>query len=186
MTETQKIEYKSSWHNDYLKSICGFANANGGTLFIGKNDNGKVVGVTDSKRLMVEIPNKVRDILGITVEANLLMDGSLEYIEIIVPASTVTISLRSRYYFRSGTTNIELMNAALTDFLIKKMGMTWDDVIDPNITIDKFNPKAIEYFKKEAVHSKRMTFLGEESDSIHILEKLNLLTEQKFKRSAIL
>jgi ATP-dependent DNA helicase RecG len=59
-------------------------------------------------------------------------------------------------------------------------------VIDPNITIDKINPSAIEYFRKEAVQSQRMTFLEKESDSIHILENLNLLTEKKFKRAAIL
>jgi len=27
MPEQQNIEYKSSWHDDYLKWICGFANA---------------------------------------------------------------------------------------------------------------------------------------------------------------
>jgi len=186
MTETQNIEYKSSWHDDYLKWICGFANANGGVLFIGKGDNGKVVGISDAKRLMEEIPNKVRDLLGITVDVNLLHEGGLEYIEIVISSSTVAISLRSRYYFRSGTTNRELTDASLTDFLLRKMGMTWDDVIDPNITIDKINPSAIEYFRKEAVQSQRMTFLEKESDSIHILENLNLLTEKKFKRAAIL
>ncbi|WP_254424817.1 helix-turn-helix domain-containing protein [Capnocytophaga sp. oral taxon 878] len=29
MHETQNIEYKSSWRDEYLKWICGFANANG-------------------------------------------------------------------------------------------------------------------------------------------------------------
>jgi len=29
MPETQNIEYKSSWHEDYLQWICGFANAQG-------------------------------------------------------------------------------------------------------------------------------------------------------------
>jgi ATP-dependent DNA helicase RecG len=63
MPETQTIEYKSSRRDEYLKWICGFANANGGTLFIGKDDDGKVVGVENAKQLMEEIPNKVRDIL---------------------------------------------------------------------------------------------------------------------------
>ena len=35
MSENQNIEYKLSWHDEYLKWICGFANAQGGTLFIG-------------------------------------------------------------------------------------------------------------------------------------------------------
>jgi ATP-dependent DNA helicase RecG len=46
MPETQNIEYKQSWRDEYLKWICGFANANGGSIFIGKDDNGNLVGVT--------------------------------------------------------------------------------------------------------------------------------------------
>jgi ATP-dependent DNA helicase RecG len=42
MGESQSIEYKKSWRDEYLKWICGFANANGGKLFIGIDDNGMV------------------------------------------------------------------------------------------------------------------------------------------------
>ena len=52
MPETQNIEYKTKWRDEYLKWICGFANANGGTIFIGKDDNGNVVGVDDAKKLL--------------------------------------------------------------------------------------------------------------------------------------
>jgi len=51
MTENQFIEYKQSWHDDHLKWICGFANASGGTLLVGVNDDGGVTGVEDFKRL---------------------------------------------------------------------------------------------------------------------------------------
>ena len=61
--ETQNIEYKESWRDEYIKWICGFANAQGGTLYIGKNDKGEVVGVTDANRLMEDIPNKVKLLL---------------------------------------------------------------------------------------------------------------------------
>lgn len=50
MSESQNIEYKSTWRDEYLKWICGFANANGGTIFIGKDDNGKVIGVHEAKK----------------------------------------------------------------------------------------------------------------------------------------
>ena len=59
MSETQNIEYKISWRDEYLKWICGFANANGGRIFIGKDDAGNVVDLKDSKRLLEDIPNKV-------------------------------------------------------------------------------------------------------------------------------
>lgn len=38
--EHQNIEWKQSWRDEYLKWICGFANAQGGTLGIGKKDRG--------------------------------------------------------------------------------------------------------------------------------------------------
>lgn len=42
MPESQNIEYKAIWKDEYLKWICGFANAQGGTIFIGKDDSGNV------------------------------------------------------------------------------------------------------------------------------------------------
>ncbi|MCY7346577.1 MAG: ATP-binding protein, partial [Pyrinomonadaceae bacterium] len=71
MPEQQNIEYKQSWHDDYLKWICGFANAHGGTVYIGKDDDGKTVGIEDYKKLMEDLPNKIRDVLGIMAEVNL-------------------------------------------------------------------------------------------------------------------
>ena len=40
--ESQTIEYKQTWRDDFLKEICRFANAQGGTLYIGVADDGEV------------------------------------------------------------------------------------------------------------------------------------------------
>ena len=68
MPETQNIEYKSIWKDEYLKWICGFANAQGGKLFIGKDDSGNVVGVKETAKLLEELPNKITTILGIVAD----------------------------------------------------------------------------------------------------------------------
>ena len=44
MPEQQNIEWKQSWRDEYLLWISGFANSNGGVLYIGKDDIGNVVG----------------------------------------------------------------------------------------------------------------------------------------------
>ena len=44
--ESQNTEWKASWRDEYLKWICGFANAQGGRLEIGRNDKGVVVGLS--------------------------------------------------------------------------------------------------------------------------------------------
>ena len=38
--ESQNIEYKKTWRDEYLKWICAFANTEGGKLYIGIDDNG--------------------------------------------------------------------------------------------------------------------------------------------------
>lgn len=84
MPEHQSIEWKSSLDDKYLEWICGYANAYGGTLYIGKDDNGKVLGITDSKKLLKNIPDKITHTMGIIADVNLLYEGKREYIEIIV------------------------------------------------------------------------------------------------------
>jgi len=64
MTENQNIEYKQSWHDDYLKWVCGFANSLGGKIFIGIDDNGKVTGLDNYRVLMEDIPNKIKNLMG--------------------------------------------------------------------------------------------------------------------------
>ncbi len=61
MPEHQNIEFKQNWHDDYLKWVCGFANAQGGVIFIGKDDNGNVVNVADYKKLMVKATSFVKE-----------------------------------------------------------------------------------------------------------------------------
>ena len=51
MAESQNIEWKESWRDEYLKWICGFANAQGGKIYIGIKDDGRVIGVKNSKKL---------------------------------------------------------------------------------------------------------------------------------------
>ena len=69
--ESQQIEWKWSWQDEFLKWLCGYANADGGTLYIGVNDDGYVVGVEDPKRMLEGLPNKINDKLGIVASINI-------------------------------------------------------------------------------------------------------------------
>lgn len=113
MPESQNIEYKSNWRDDHLKWICGFTNTNGGKLYIGIDDNGKVSGIDNHSELLEQLPNKFRDILGVYAEVNLQSKDLKNYLEINVPRYEVPISLRGKYYLRTGSTLQELQGPAL-------------------------------------------------------------------------
>ncbi|PGH40151.1 MAG: transcriptional regulator [Candidatus Nephrothrix sp. EaCA] len=184
MPEHQNIEYKQSWHDDYLKWIAGFANSHGGTIYIGKDDNGKAIGVADYKKLMEDLPNKIRDVLGIIAEVNLHEDKGLYFLEIVTPPYVVPISLRGAYYTRSGSTKQELKGNALVEFLLRKTGKTWDDVIEPSASIGDISTNAVDYYLKAAQKSGRLPDI--EGVSLpELLEKLRLSDDGKIKRAAI-
>lgn len=120
MAESQNTEYKEVWKDDYLKWICGFANSQGGTLYIGVDDNGKVIGLTNEKKLLEDLPNKIASGLGIITEINSRRKNGLDYIEINVSKSIPPISYHGEFYVRSGATNQKLTGTALIDFISKK------------------------------------------------------------------
>ena len=185
MTERQNIEYKTSWHDDYLKWICGFANAGGGILYIGKDDNGSAVGISGYGKLMEELPNKIRDVLGVMTEVNLRQENGRHCIEIIIPPYSVPISFRGRYYYRSGSTKQELIGNALNEFLLKKSGKTWDDVIEPKAAITDINEKSVARFLKASERAGRLP----EDENLplpEVLEKLRLSENGQLKRAAII
>lgn len=186
MAESQNIEWKESWRDEYLKWICGFANAKGGKLIIGQNDKGEFIGIDKYKKLMDDIPNKIQNQLGIICDVDLKEDKGKKYIEIDVKPYDVPISYQGKYHYRSGSTKQELKGNALTEFLLKKAGKTWDDVIEPRASLNDIDISAIEAFKKGATSSKRLPFIEEENNIEQILDNLLLLEDGQLKRSAVL
>ena len=185
MQENQNIEWKEIWKDEYLKWICGFANANGGNIFIGKNDKGEIIGLKNSKKLFEDLPNKIQNHLGILCDVILHQENEKQYIEIVVRPYEVPISYQGKYYYRSGSTKQELKGNALNEFLLKKAGKTWDDIIEPKATIEDIDLKAIETFKKSAFNSKRMPYIKDEQNINVIFDNLLLLENNQLKRCCI-
>lgn len=186
MAESQNIEYKESWRDEYLKWICGFANAQGGKVYIGIDDAGKVVGVKDSKKLMEDIPNKIQSGLGILADVNKLTKDGLDYIEIKIRPSSYPVNYHGVYHYRSGSTRQQLQGAALTEFIREKTGYLWDAVPVDNISADDLDRNSIEIFRREAVRKKRMTeedlFFSDEE----LMDHLDLMVDGKLKRAAVM
>lgn len=184
--EHQNIEWKKSWDDEYLKWICGFANAKGGRLLIGKDNAGKVVGIPNARKLLEDLPNKIRDLLGIMVAVNLQTAQDKEYLEIVVEPYTSAISFRGRYYIRSGSTNQELKGAALDRFMLGKVGRHWDDMPVPYANLKDLDPLAFNYFKNAAAKSGRMDPAVLKDTNEAIINNLQLRDGNYLRNAAVL
>ena len=186
MAESQNIEWKESWRDEYLKWICGFANAQGGKIYVGKKDDGTVIGVSNAKKLMEDIPNKIQNKLGIVADVNLLTEDGIEYIEIVVSPWAFPVNYDGEYHYRSGSTKQQLRGNALTNFLISKTGMKWDAAIVSNITVDDLDKESFDIFRREALRSGRMTREDLDISNAELLDKLDLLVDGRLKRAGAL
>lgn len=123
--------------------------------------------------------------MGISVEVNLHEEKGKRFIEIVTHPYTVPISLRGRYYYRSGSTKHELTGASLNDFLLKKSGKTWDDVIEPEATLNDIDEPSIKLYLNASVKSGRLPE-HEGLSTKDLLEKLRLSKNGQLKRAAII
>lgn len=185
--ESQNVEYKSSWHDEYLKWICGFANAQGAVMYFGVNNNHEVIGLEDVDRLMEDIPNKIVTTMGIVVDVNLYEVEGLNYIEVVVEPSNIPINYRGKYYYRSGSTMQELRGPALQQFVLKKMGRSWDDITNDKATLDDLDRNAIDYFLRKGYENGRISDEERNEPIEMLLQNLDLINDEgKLKNAALL
>ena len=173
MQESQNIEWKESWRDEYLKWVRGFANAQGGKIVLGKDDKGRIVGLKNSKKLLEDIPNKVRDILGILVDVNLRKSGKEHFLEVLVEPQPFPVNYKGQYHYRSGSTKQELKGASLDKFLLDKKGKTWDSVPISEVSDTDLKAETFDFFKKRAFNSKRLDEDILSESAINILKNLN-------------
>lgn len=186
MPENQNTEWKSKWKDEYLEWICGYANAQGGKIYIGCDDSGNAIGTPNSHKLLEDIPNKIRDALGIVVGVNLLNDKDKEYIEIDVPPYPIGISCKGIYYYRSGSTRQVLTGPALEAFLMRKRGATWDNLPLPAFSLEDVNDELLDRFKQWGIKKGRIDQSVLDEPKKILMEKLHLMNGSYLTNAAML
>nr|MBK9652838.1 hypothetical protein [Bacteroidota bacterium] len=100
------------------------------------------------------------------VDVNIKTKSKLEYIEIVVDAYPYPVNYKGQYHIRSGATKQELRGASLDKFILQKQGKHWDSVPHPLLNLRDLSKPAIQYFKKKAIDSGRIT-----ADDLRIIWK---------------
>lgn len=184
--ENQNVEWKEVWRDEYLRWICSFANSTGGVLYIGVNDDGKVVGIKNAKQLVYDIPHKSKDYLGILVQATIKKKKNLEYVCIKVEPHPYPVNLRGRYYIRSGSNTYEALGVELDRLMLKKQGKRWEKLTGHKSTIYDINSYAIEVFKNIAIKNRTLTEEQTKVDTETLLKNLRLHKEKELSLGALL
>ena len=146
-TGTKCVEWKESWINDFLKTLRGLANAAGDTFLIGLSNKENPVHLHTAPKLLKNLPNKIRHLLGIIPAMKLVLEAAFAMVEIHMPTYTATISYRRRYYQRVGSTTQEKTGAALSRLFLRRHGGTSGGVPLPGLSLTDQDASKIRRFR---------------------------------------
>jgi len=181
--EGETTEFKAQWAESVLETASAFANTRGGTLLVGVDDEGRVVGLDLSESVLRTFSNRLADSLRIqpSLETHTVDDEQILVIE--VASSRIPVSYKGRYYKRVGNTTREIAPEALGRLFIEKWGVTWDSVTG-DYPLDQIDAGTVRQFIR--LSRPRLPYVTEDEPIESLLHKLDLLVEGKLTRGAIL
>ena len=135
--ENQNIEFKQAYVPDIRKEVMGFANAEGGTVYIGVRKDGAVVGVDDPDGVMLQVVNSLKDSLSPDVMpfvkvSTVEMEGK-QVVEIDVTTGTNRpYYLREKglkpsgVYVRKGSSTQPMTEEGIREMLLQNSGRSYE------------------------------------------------------------
>lgn len=95
--ETENIEFKARFTDEIYKEVIAFANTDGGTIYVGIDNEGNAIGLTDIDNEYTRITNGIRD--AIMPDVTMFVHSTLQDNKIV--RITVSEGTNKPYYLRS-------------------------------------------------------------------------------------
>ena len=141
MQENENVEFKEMFTENIYKEIVAFLNTCGGTIYIGYNDAGDLVGLNDAKKIeehiSVGITQKISPDCSVfvTIDNNSIND--LDYIVINVSKGISVYSLKDKgilkgTYIRNGSCSIPASEETVKQMIIKNSNLTFETSVSIN------------------------------------------------------
>lgn len=158
MLEGKNIEFKRQYTDDIKYAVLAFANTEGGTLYIGINDDGSVEGVENPDAVMLQVMNMIRDT--IRPDITLAVDCSTELMENKhVVVLTIQRGVARPYYLankgirpagvyvRQGASSVPASETAILQMIKESSGDVYEEArsLNQNLTFKE----AEAYFAKK-------------------------------------
>lgn len=188
-TEGLMIEYKREYVNDIKKTVIAFANTNGGKVYIGIEDDGAVIGISDPDATILKLTNTIRD--SIKPDITLFTTCETEQIdEKTVIVLTVQKGTASPYYLsnkgirpegvyvRQGASSVPATETAILKMIKETDGENYEEVrsLNQELTFDMLHKEFKEAnIKLEKVQMKTLHIIGEDG----LYSNLGLLVSEQ-------
>ena len=162
MRETRTLEFKETITNTFLKTVSAFSNYNGGKIFFGIDDSGKVKGLADVKQACLDIENKIND--SIYPQPDYTLEVQQDHIIKLVVKSGVhkPYLYKSKAYKRNDTATIEVDTLELSRLILEGKNIRFEELPckDQELSFEILYHKLKECIQLEAFNQDTMKTLN--------------------------
>lgn len=164
MRETKILEFKETITNTFLKTVSAFSNYDGGTIFFGIDDDGKIKGLPDVKQSCLDIENKINDSIVPQPNYTLEIQNNEQTIKLTVKSGLQKPYLyKSKAYKRNDTATIEVDTLEFSRLVLEGKNIRFEEL-----------PCKEQEFSFEVLHRKLKESIQIETFSRDTLKTLNL------------
>lgn len=141
MQENENIEFKELYTENIYKEIVAFLNSGSGTIYIGYNDNGELIGLENVKETEEKISNGIRGKIvpdcSVFVSINNATLDNKDYIIINVSKGVNIYSLKDKgiikgTYIRNGSCSMPTTEETVKQMIIKNSNITFETSVANN------------------------------------------------------
>ena len=141
MQENENIEFKELYTENIYKEIVAFLNSGSGTIYIGYNDNGELIGLENVKEIEEKISNGIRGKIvpdcSVFVSINNATLDNKDYIIINVSKGVNIYSLKDKgiikgTYIRNGSCSMPATEETVKQMIIKNSNITFETSVANN------------------------------------------------------
>lgn len=170
-------EFKSSFGEDAIVALSAFANAKGGTVYVGVNDRGKPVGVELAAESVQQWINEIKQKTepGIVPDADVVeVDGKTVVALSVQEYPVKPVSVKGRYYKRQANSNHLLTSTEIADMVLQSRNTSWDSYPHYGVSYLSLSEDKIKTFIGKVNLAGRFRLPDDPQDA---LEKLGLLQD---------
>lgn len=129
MRETRTLECKETITNTFLKTVSAFSNYEGGTIYFGIDDEGKVKGLPDVRQACLDIENKINDSISPQPEYTLDIQNNDQTVKLTVKSGTRKPYLyKSKAYKRNDTATIEVDTLEFSRLILEGKNIRFEEL----------------------------------------------------------
>lgn len=163
MRETRILEFKETITNTFLKTVSAFSNYDGGTIYFGIDDEGKIKGLPDVKQACLDIENKINDSISPQPNYMLEIQNNNRTIKLTVQSGLQKPYLyKSKAYKRNDTATIEVDTLELSRLILEGKNIRFEELPceDQDLSFDILQHKLKECIQIETFNRDTLKTLS--------------------------